>query len=285
MMTADPRHEPRPILPAFEPGSVWLVGAGPGDPGLLSLLALHALHQADVVVYDALVSAEILALARPGARLDYAGKRGGKPSPKQRDISESLIELARKHLRVLRLKGGDPCLFGRGAEEALTLAASNVPFRFVPGITAGLGALTYAGIPMTHRDINSAVTLFTGHDAGGEPPETIDWPALANGAPVLVLYMGLAHLACIAQRLMGAGRGGATPVGIVSKATTPEQRVIETTLADAAADAAAAGLEPPCLIVIGEVVKLRAALDWQAPLEARARAAMEILQRARQAAG
>lgn len=274
-----------PSLPAFPPGHVWLVGAGPGDPGLLTLHALHTLQQADFVIYDALVSAEVLALARPGATLEYAGKRGGKPSPKQRDISERLIELARQGHRVLRLKGGDPCLFGRGAEEALTLAAARVPFRIVPGVSAGLGGLAAVGIPLTHRDVNSSVTFFTGHDAGGEPPDSLDWHGLVRGAPVLVLYMGLSHLESIAVRLIDAGLAPETPVALVSKATTAEQRVLETTIAHAAEDALAAGLEPPCLAVIGEVVGLRAALDPGATPEARARAAEALLSRTRRIAG
>src|ERR1700730_3923963 len=139
-------------LPDFAAGSVWLVGAGPGDPGLLSLLALHALRHADTVVYDALVDPGILQLARAGAELDYAGKRGGKPSPQQPDITLRLIRLARAGKRVLRLKGGDPFVFGRGDEEALAPAAAGIPFRIVPGVTAGIGGLAYAGIPTTHRD-------------------------------------------------------------------------------------------------------------------------------------
>ena len=154
-------------LPEFAPGSVWLVGAGPGDPGLLSALALHALDLADHVVYDALVDPRILALARPGAALEYAGKRGGRPSPRQADISTRLIALAREGRRVLRLKGGDPCVFGRGGEEALALARAAIPFRIVPGITAGIGGLAYAGIPVTHREVGSAVTFVTGHDSVG----------------------------------------------------------------------------------------------------------------------
>src|ERR1700686_5729205 len=150
-------------LPDFAAGSVWLVGSGPGDPGLLSLLALHALQHADTVVYDALVDPAILKLARRGAALDYAGKRGGKPSPQQPDITERLIRLARAGQRVLRLKGGDPFVFGRGGEEALALAGAAIPFRIVPGITAAIGGLAYAGIPATHRDINSAIAFVTGH--------------------------------------------------------------------------------------------------------------------------
>ena len=249
-------------MPRFEPGSVWLVGAGPGDPGLLTLLALHALVEADVVVYDALVSDPVLALAKPGAERIYAGKRGGKPSPRQPDISRRLVELARQGLKVCRLKGGDPCMFGRGGEEALALVEAGVPFRLVPGITAAVGGLAYAGIPMTHRDTNSAVAFVTGHTAGGEVPDDVDWPALASGAQVLVVYMALKHLERIAERLMAAGRGADEPVAVVSKATTPEQRVLVTTLGRCSAEAKAQAIEPPAIVVIGEVVRLREALDW-----------------------
>ena len=256
-------------LPEFAPGSVWLVGAGPGDPGLLSALALHALDRADTVVYDALVDPRILELAREGATLDYAGKRGGRPSPSQPDISARLIRLARAGRRVLRLKGGDPCIFGRGGEEALALAAAHVPFRIVPGITAGIGGLAYAGIPVTHRDIASAVTFLTGHEQGGAVPERIDWEGIAKGSPVIVLYMGLNHLERIAARLIATGRPRDEPVAIISKATTPLQRVLVTTLADAAPAARAAQIEGPTIIAIGEVVRLHATLDWFSASEAR----------------
>src|SRR5580692_5191876 len=190
-------------MPELKPGHVWLAGAGPGDPGLLTLHALSALGQADVVVHDALVDKGVRAFARPEAELMFAGKRGGRPSVDQADIAATLIALARAGKRVLRLKGGDPYVFGRGGEEALALAEAGIPFRIVPGITAGIGGLAYAGIPLTHRGINSAVTLVTGHD-GGAPPDTRDWAAIAHGAPVLVLYMGLRHLGEIAARLMAA---------------------------------------------------------------------------------
>jgi uroporphyrin-III C-methyltransferase len=247
-------------LPEFQPGSVWLVGAGPGDPGLLSALALHALGCADVVVYDALVDRRVLGLVPPSALLDYAGKRGGRPSPTQPDISARLIRLAQAGNRVLRLKGGDPCVFGRGAEEALALAAAGVPFRIVPGITAGIGGLAYAGIPVTHRETNSAVAFLTGHDSDGEVPGGLDWDAIARGAPVLVLYMASRHLPKIAARLLAGGRRLNEPVAIISKATTPEQSVIISTLGEIAV--AAPPMPPPAIVVIGEVVRLRSALDW-----------------------
>jgi uroporphyrin-III C-methyltransferase len=249
-------------MPEFEPGWVWLVGAGPGDPGLISLLALHALRHADVVVYDALVDARILELARAGATLEHAGKRGGKPSPSQPDISAKLVRLARGDARVLRLKGGDPFVFGRGGEEALALVAAGIPFRVVPGITSGIGGLAYAGIPVTHRDTNHAVTFITGHGVTGDVPADLDWQALARASPALVFYMALKHLPTIAERLLAAGRDAHEPVAVVSQATTERQRVLETTLARAAADTAAAGLEPPAVIAIGPIVRLRAGLDW-----------------------
>jgi len=247
-------------LPDFDPGSVWLVGAGPGDPGLLSALALHALARADCVVYDALVDQRILRLARPGALLDYAGKRGGRPSPSQPDISARLIRLAQSGNRVLRLKGGDPCVFGRGGEEALALAAAGITFRIVPGITAGIGGLAYAGIPVTHREANSAVMFVTGHDSDGKVPGGLDWNAIARGAPVLVLYMASRNLSNIANRLLCAGRRSDEPVAIISKATTPAQSVRVSTLGEIVE--APGTIPAPAVIVIGDVVRLRIALDW-----------------------
>lgn len=249
-------------FPEFEPGWVWLVGAGPGDPGLITLLAHHALTHADVVVYDALVNPDILDMARPAAELEYAGKRGGKPSPLQRDISLRLVELARSGKRVLRLKGGDPFVFGRGGEEALTLVDHAVPFRVVPGISAGIGGLAYAGIPVTHRDVNHAVTFLTGHDASGVVPDAVDWESVARGSPVIVMYMALKHIAQIAERLKAAGRASDEPVAVVSNASLADQSVLETTLGNAAADIAAHDIRPPAMVVVGQAVKLRAALDW-----------------------
>ena len=257
-------------LPSFEAGWVWLAGAGPGDPGLLTLHALHGLQHADVVVYDALVGEGVLKLANPHADLEYAGKRGGKPSPRQPDISRRLVHLAREGKRVLRLKGGDPFVFGRGGEEALALVEAQVPFRIIPGISSGIGGLAYAGIPVTHREINSVVTFITGHGASGDVPESVDWAAIAAGSPVLVLYMAMKHLGRIAERLIEAGRGADEPVAIVSRASTPDQRVLESTLGDCAAAARAADIEPPALIVVGQVVRLRAGLDWLGALTGRA---------------
>ena len=249
-------------LPELQPGSVWLVGAGPGDPGLLSALALQALSQADAVVHDALVDPRILRLARPEAALYYAGKRGGRPSPSQPDISARLVALARDGRRVLRLKGGDPCVFGRGGEEALALAAAGVPFRIVPGITAGIAGPAYAGIAVTHRDTNSAVTFVTGHGSDGSVPDGVDWEALARGSPAIIVYMGLNHLPSIVARLRAGGRRADEPAAVISRATTAAQRVLVSTLSEIAAAAAAAAIEAPAIIVFGEIVRLRAGLDW-----------------------
>ena len=247
-------------LPVFEPGWVWLAGAGPGDPTLLTVAAYGALRAADVIVHDALVDARLLKLARNGARLVHAGKRGGKPSPKQIEISQRLVEFARQGQRVLRLKGGDPFTFGRGSEEVEYLVGAGIPFRIIPGVTAGLGGLAYAGIPATDRRINHVVTFLTGHAAGGSVPDTIDWDAIARGSPVIVIYMGIKHLPRISDLLMKAGRDVHEPLAIISKATTSDQSVIETTLGGAGAIAASA--PTPAIIVIGEVVRLRAGMDW-----------------------
>lgn len=255
----------RHSLPVLEPGWVWLTGAGPGDPGLLTVHALNGLQQADVVVYDALVDDRVLALAAPTAELIHAGKRGGKPSPKQRAISNKLIELASQGKRVIRLKGGDPFVFGRGGEEALDLVRSGIPFRIIPGITAGIGGLAYAGIPATHRDTNSAVTFITGHGVTGDVPDGLNWDALANGAPVLIFYMALKHLGEISHRLIAAGRDPMEPTALVSKAATKEQSAVTTTLGEAAD--AALTVEPPAIVVIGDVVRLQPALDWLGALD------------------
>ncbi len=268
--------------PRMQPGWVWLCGAGPGDPGLLTLHALNALRQADVVVYDALVEPAILDWA-PQAEHVYAGKRGGKPSAVQRDISLRLVELARAGKRVLRLKGGDPFVFGRGGEEAQTLVQHDVPIRIIPGISAGIGGLAYAGIPVTHRDVNQSVTFVTGHDQSGMTPQTLDWGAISRGSQVIVIYMGMKHIAQIASDLLAAGRAASEPVAVVTQATTDGQRVLETTLAACADDIAAAGLEPPAIICVGRATLMRQALDWQAQARGEAPRDTDPLDRGRAA--
>lgn len=246
-------------LPRFEPGEVWLAGAGPGDPGLLTLHAVNALAQADVILFDALVNDAVLKLARPGATLESAGKRGGRPSPSQRDITERLVELARAGHRVLRLKGGDPFVFGRGGEEALGLAAAGIAFRIIPGVTAGLAGLAYANIPATTRDTNHGVILVTGQYAAGNE-RNLEWGALARTGLPIIIYMGITRLADIADALIAGGLSPETPSAVVCDATTPRQRVLVTTLRCVAAEAAARRLGSPSIVAIGEMVKLRAAL-------------------------
>ncbi len=252
-------------LPTFATGWVWIVGAGPGDPGLLTLHAVNALRQADVIIYDALVSEDILALASAHTKLLYAGKRGGRPSWKQEDITRELIDQAKAGQRVLRLKGGDPFIFGRGGEEAQALVEQNIPIRIIPGISAGVGGLAYAGIPATHRDVNHAVTFVTGHLAGDRNAEKMDWAAIARGSPVIIIYMAMQKIGQIAQLLQDAGRASDEPVAIVTHATTPRQRVVLSTLAEAANVVEAEQLEPPSIIVIGEVVSYQPLLDWFRP--------------------
>lgn len=244
-------------LPDLMPGWVWLVGAGPGDPGLITALGLHALAQADVILHDALVDARLLALS--DADKIYAGKRAGGKSCKQDEISALLVSLAQQGKRVLRLKGGDPFVFGRGGEEAQALAASGVPFRIVPGITAGIGGLAYAGIPVTHRDTNHAVTFITGHGIDGKLTQ-MDWAAVSRGAPTLVLYMARKFAGEIANALLAAGRDAHEPAAIVANAAREDQQVIVTTLDQLAA----AALEAPALsiMVIGQNVGLARELSW-----------------------
>ncbi len=253
---------PNHTWPTLEPGWVWLCGAGPGDPGLLTLHALNGLRQADVVIYDALVQEQILDWA-PQAEHIYAGKRGGKPSAKQRDISLRLVDLARAGKRVLRLKGGDPFVFGRGGEEAQTLVQHGVPVRIIPGISAGIGGLAYAGIPVTHRDVNQSVTFVTGHDQSGNTPGSLDWGSISKGSQVIVIYMGMKHIAQIAGHLIKSGRSLNEPVAVVTTATTDEQKVLETTLGTIVDDIAKSGLEPPAIICVGQSVLMRQVLDWQ----------------------
>ena len=246
-------------LAPFEKGFVWLVGAGPGDPGLITVLGLKALSEADFILYDALVDERLLRLARPGAGLIFAGKRAGVTSCRQSDISNLLIDLARKGNRVLRLKGGDPFVFGRGGEEAGALAQAGVPFRIVPGITAGIGGLAYAGIPVTHRDTNHAVTFITGHGADGKLPR-LDWQSLGKGSETLVFYMARKFAGEIAQALMAAGRKKTEPAAIIANAARAGQSVTVTTLGGLAA--AAEKAPALSIIMIGENVRLREQLNW-----------------------
>ncbi|NKB21442.1 MAG: uroporphyrinogen-III C-methyltransferase [Alphaproteobacteria bacterium] len=253
------------IFPEFEPGSVWLAGAGPGDPTLLTLAVHDGLQNADVVVYDALVDENILKLANTSARLEYAGKRGGRPSTDQDDISNKLVELAQKNKRVLRLKGGDPMVFGRGPQECEALIAAGIPFRILPGITAGIGGLAYAGIPVTSRDTNAAVTFITGHTAGGDIPDDVDWESLSKGSPTLVIYMGSKHLDKIRDRLLAAGRPKNELVALISKATTEQQQTVTSTLEHCTNVMIASEIKAPMIIVIGPTVGYHETFNWFHP--------------------
>lgn len=253
-------------LPSLEPGWVWLAGAGPGDPGLASLHTIHAITDADVIFADALVNRELLKLSRPDALIVNAGKRGGKASSSQSAISAQLVSHARKGLRVLRLKGGDPFVFGRGGEEALSLVRAGIPFRIVPGVTAGIGGLAYAGIPATHRDTNQAVTFVTGTSANGRAP-ALDWRSIAKGSPTIVLYMARRHASEIAAKLIAAGREPREPAAIVSNACLDNQITTITELARLGDEAANA--DTPAILVVGENVRLASGLDWLGALSGR----------------
>ncbi|MCX5496656.1 uroporphyrinogen-III C-methyltransferase [Kaistia dalseonensis] len=245
-------------LPELGRGEVWLVGAGPGAPGLLTLEALNAIQQADVIVHDALIDPRVLALAKPTARFEAVGKRGGRPSADQDDISERLVVLARNGERVVRLKGGDPFVFGRGGEEVLTLAQNDVAFRVLPGLTAGLAGLTAFSIPATMRGLNQAIILATGH-LGAEGG--LDWPALARTGQPLVIYMAVRTIAPITEALRAGGLAPETATAIISAATTPAASILVSTLAEIADAAEAAAVAAPALLVVGSIVSFRDTLD------------------------
>lgn len=249
-----------PAEDAPRPGEVWLVGAGPGDPGLLTLLAAEALKRTDLVLHDALPGRAVLRLVRPGATILAVGKRKGFAPMPQARINARLIAGARAGQRVVRLKGGDPFVFGRGGEEAQALAAAGIPWRVVPGVSAGVAAPAAAGIPLTHRGVSSAVTFVTGHDEAGDLPASIDWQALARAGGTIAAFMALSRLDEIALRLLAAGRPAATPVAVVAQASLPGQAVLRTTLGTCTLDARRATLPTPALVIIGDVAALSATL-------------------------
>ena len=249
-------------------GEVILVGAGPGDPGLLTLHALRQMQQADVVVHDRLVSDEVMALVRRDAKRIFVGKQAGNHCVPQEGINQLLLDEAKKGQRVVRLKGGDPFIFGRGGEELETLVGSGIGFQVVPGITAASGCAAYAGIPLTHRDHAQSVRFVTAHGKGGA--RDLDWPLLAKDKQTLVFYMGLSSCAVIREQLLTHGKGGDTPVALIERGTQPSQRVIRGTLDQL--PELAAGVESPALIMVGSVVTLADQLAWfgqnNAPLAA-----------------
>jgi uroporphyrinogen III methyltransferase/synthase len=246
-------------------GRVAFVGAGPGDPGLLTARALELIALADVILYDRLIPAQALAGARDDAELRYVGKQGGGPFVPQEETEALMLERARGGALVVRLKGGDPFVFGRGGEEALALRAAGIEFEVVPGITAGIAAAAYAGIPVTQRRSSSAVALITAHEDPDKPESALDWPALAAFPGTLVFYMGVRTLPAITAALIDAGRPRTQPAAVVSHGTLPQQQTVLGTLETIAADAAAAALTAPAITVIGEVAALARELDWRRP--------------------
>lgn len=246
-------------------GEVYLVGGGPGDPDLLTFRALRLMQQCDVCVYDKLVSKEVMELVRRDAELVYVGKSRDQHTLPQEEINALLAKLALEGKRVLRLKGGDPFIFGRGGEEIETLMQHGVPFQVVPGITAANGVSSYAGIPLTHRDYAQACLFITGHLKDGTIG--LDWQAMARPKQTVVIYMGLVGLEQICSKLIAQGVSPEMPAAVIQQGTTQKQRVVESTLQHLAADVAAAGLKPPSLTIIGEVVKLRSRLNWFTPTE------------------
>ncbi|MFL5885250.1 MAG: uroporphyrinogen-III C-methyltransferase [Thermoleophilaceae bacterium] len=241
---------------------VYLVGAGPGDPGLMTRRALELIAEADAILYDRLIPSGALDGARPDAELRYVGKQPGGHSMSQDEIDGVLVDLAREGRNVVRLKGGDPFVFGRAGEEAQALAAAGLRFEVVPGVTAGVAAPAYAGIPVTHRDEASAVAFVTGHEDPGKDESAIDWPALAAFPGTLVFYMGVRNLAGIAERLVAAGRAPDEPVAVIERGTLPGQRTVTGTLSDISARVEEANLRPPAITLVGPVAKLREALEW-----------------------
>lgn len=250
------------LVSAAKPGKVWLVGAGPGDPELITVRGRELLARADAVLYDALSHPALIELCAPEAELRDVGKRGGSKSPSQDWITSQLIELARAGRKVVRLKGGDPLLFARGAEEALALARAGIEFEVVPGVSSPVAAAAYAGIPMTHRDLSSSVTFITGSDRAGKVWSPAAWQRLATATETICVLMGMQRIDAITQAIIDGGRSPSTPASVIQWAARPAQRVVTAPLGEIARAARAAGLENPALIVIGDVVKLREELRW-----------------------
>jgi uroporphyrin-III C-methyltransferase len=247
-------------------GKVYLVGAGPGDPGLMTLKGKALLECADVVVYDALVSPPVLAMINPKAELINAGKRMGMHSLMQAEITQLLIDRAQTVAIVVRLKGGDPFVFGRGGEEMEDLVKAEIPVEVVPGVTSGIAAPAYAGIPLTHRNYSSSVTFVTGHEGAGKYRPAINWQAIAQGSETIVIYMGIHHLPYIVEQLLTAGLAAETPVALVRWGTHPKQMELIGQLGFIVAQVKAASFEAPAIVVIGNVVNLHSILSVCRPV-------------------
>ena len=243
-------------------GIVYLVGAGPGDYGLISIKAIECIKVADTIVYDRLADDRLLEHARPEVELIYVGKASSEHTMRQEDINQLLVDKAREHKKVVRLKGGDPFVFGRGGEEALTLLEHNIPFEVVPGITSAISVPAYAGIPVTHRGIATSFAVITGHEDPTKGESTIKWDKLATAVDTLVFLMGVENLPYITGKLIEYGRPADTPAAVIRWGTKPEQQVLVTTVGQAAADVAAKGLKPPAIFIVGQVVTLRDKLAW-----------------------
>ena len=243
-------------------GKVFLVGAGPGDYQLITLRALRCLQQADTVIYDRLADDRLLSFTRRDAELIYVGKSSGQHTMMQTDINALLVKKALEGNAVVRLKGGDPFVFGRGGEEALALAAKNIQFEIVPGITSAIAVPGYAGIPVTHRGIATSFAVITGHENPDKAASTINWDKLATGVDTLVFLMGVENLEFITKKLIASGRAPNTPAAIIRWGTRPDQTVVTTTVEKAAQDAAAVRVMPPAVFIVGEVVNLRERLTW-----------------------
>jgi uroporphyrin-III C-methyltransferase len=244
----------------LEAGKVWLIGAGPGDPDLLTVKAARLIAQADALVYDHLVGEGIMDLARSDARLIYAGKEASKHTLPQGSINQLLVDLAREGLSVVRLKGGDPFIFGRGGEELETLVASDIPFEVIPGVTAAAGCAAYSGFPLTHRDHAQALTFVTGHLKDGSV--NLDWPALARPCHTIVFYMGIGAAAEICRQMISHGLPPTTPAAVVRNGTLPDQQTLLATLGTLPERINESEIKPPALIIVGSVVSLHEKLSW-----------------------
>lgn len=243
-------------------GIVYLIGAGPGDPGLITVKGRQCLERATVVVYDYLANSQLLDYAPAAAERIYVGKTRGRHHAPQEEINALLVRRAQEGEVVVRLKGGDPFIFGRGGEEALALHDAGIPFEIVPGVTSGFAVAAYAGIPLTHRDFTTSLGLVTGHEDPARKMSSLDWSKLSTGVGTLVFYMGMANLSLLTEQLQAHGRSGATPVAVIQWGTTPKQRTVKGTLADIVGKVQQANLKPPAIIVVGEVVNLRDQLAW-----------------------